>query len=59
LRNRNADRVRAIVNLTGQPHAQVNGELNRLAGIDRITEATVTQLDKRLVEADRWLSKLG
>ncbi|MFN3220143.1 MAG: DEAD/DEAH box helicase [Acidimicrobiales bacterium] len=59
LRTRNADRVRAIVNLTGQSHAQINGELNRLAGIDRITEATVAQLEKRLVEADKWLSRLA
>lgn len=59
LRTRNADRVRAIVNLTGQGHAQINGELNRLSGIDRIAEATVQQLEKRLEQADRWLEKLA
>ncbi len=59
LRTRNADRVRAIVNLTGQSHAHVNGELNRLAGIDRITEATVAQLERRIVEADTWLGRLA
>jgi len=58
LRARNADRVRALVNLTGQPHAAINGELNRLAGITRITDATVPQLEKRLTKADSWLDRL-
>ena len=58
LRARNADRVRALVNLTGQPHAAINGELNRLAGIQRIPDATVTQLEKRLQAADHWLDTL-
>ena len=59
LRTRNADRVRALVNLTGQPHAAINSELNRLAGIGRITDATVPQLEKRLREADSWLTKIS
>ena len=59
LRTRNADRVRALVNLTGQPHAAINSELNRLAGIGRITDATVPQLEKRLQEADSWLTKIS
>ena len=44
LRDQNADIVAALVRRTGRTHAQVNGELNRLAGIVRVTEATVTQL---------------
>ena len=36
-------------------HAQVNAELNRLAGITRVTEATVTQLRSRLDAGERWL----
>lgn len=59
LRTRNADRVRALVNLTGQPHAAINGELNRMAGISRITDATVPQLQKRLDKADAWLTKIS
>lgn len=59
LRTRNADRVRALVNLTGQPHAAINSELNRLAGIGRITDATVPQLEKRLKQADAWLTKIS
>jgi superfamily II DNA or RNA helicase len=59
LRTRNADRVRALVNLTGQPHASINSELNRLAGIARIIDATVPQLEKRLHKADAWLTKIS
>jgi hypothetical protein len=33
----------------------VNAELNRLAGVDRITEATVEQLEKRRDLAAQWL----
>ena len=58
LRSRNADRAKLIAQLTGMGHATVNGELNRLAGVRRISEATVSQLRKRLEHADRWLSKL-
>ncbi len=38
---------------TGQTHAQLNAELNRLSGVRRITEATVAQLRKRLEVAER------
>ncbi len=59
LRTRNADRLRAIVNLTGQSHAQVNGELNRLTGIAKVNDATLDQLEHRLVVADAWLAALA
>ena len=58
LRARNADRARTLVQLTGHEHAYINGELNRLAGVRRISEATVGQLQTRLAHADRWLSRL-
>jgi len=38
--------------------AAVNAELNRQAGIRRITEATVPQLEARLRHAERWLARL-
>jgi superfamily II DNA or RNA helicase len=58
LRAENADRARDIVRYSGLTHAQVNGELNRLSGVGRISEATVEQLESRLAHADRWLSRL-
>ena len=48
LREQNAEIVAALVRRTGQTHAQINGELNRLSGVGRITEATVGQLQRRL-----------
>jgi superfamily II DNA or RNA helicase len=58
LRAGNADRARDIVRMSGLTHAQVNGELNRLSSVGRISEATVEQLESRLGHADRWLSRL-
>jgi superfamily II DNA or RNA helicase len=59
LRELNSARVRRLVHRTRQGHADVNAELNRAVGIRRITEATVVQLEKRLVAADRWLQKIS
>ena len=58
LRTSNADRARLIAQLAGLDHRNVNGELNRLAGVRRISEATVGQLESRLRHADRWLQRL-
>jgi hypothetical protein len=58
LRTDNADRARDIVRVSGLTHAQVNGELNRLASVQKVSEATVEQLENRLRHADRWLSRL-
>jgi superfamily II DNA or RNA helicase len=55
LRERNAERVAEIVRVTGRAHREVNAELNRRAGVRRITEATVDELQRRLDLADRWL----
>jgi superfamily II DNA or RNA helicase len=58
LRNDNANAARDIARRTGQSHAIVNAELNRMAGVRRITEATVAQLESRLRHAERWLARL-
>ena len=58
LRAHNADRAKMIVQLSGMEHARVNSELNRLAGVQRIAEATVSQLQRRLEHADKWLQRL-
>jgi superfamily II DNA or RNA helicase len=53
LREQNAEIVATLVRRTGQSHAQVNSELNRLSGVGRITEATVAQLRRRLEVAEQ------
>lgn len=58
LRDDNAERARRLARLTGLTHAQVNRELNRLTGIDRVTEATTDQLERRLRHADGWVQKV-
>jgi hypothetical protein len=58
LRARNAELARAIARRSGLAHAHVNIELNRLAGVRRITEATLEQLDRRARAADGWLARL-
>jgi superfamily II DNA or RNA helicase len=55
VRDANAELVLELVRHTGWGHAQVNRELNRLAGIDRVSEATLAQLERRLAEGRRWL----
>ena len=55
LRDANADLARELVRVTGWSHPQVNAELNRLAGIRRISEATLEQLDRRLSVGRKWL----
>lgn len=57
LRARNAARVSELVRHANMSHAKVNAELNRLAGITKITQATEEQLVRRLEAADRWLSR--
>ena len=58
LRARNAELARAIARRSGLAHAHVNVELNRMAGVRRITEATLEQLDRRARAADGWLARL-
>ncbi len=47
--------TRRIARLTGLSHAQVNGDLNRRVGLERISEATITQLERRRDHATTWL----
>jgi len=58
LRAGNAERAKLIARLSGRTHQQVNVELNRLAGVRTIGEATVAQLEARLRHADGWLKRL-
>lgn len=55
LRDLNAARAADLVRHANMSHARVNAELNRLAGIRRITEATEADLERRLAAAERWL----
>jgi hypothetical protein len=59
LRDLNADLVVELVRSTGWTHPQVNAELNRLAGIRRISEATLEQLERRSEHARGWLRRAG
>jgi superfamily II DNA or RNA helicase len=58
LRSRNAEQAKTIASLSGRTHAQVNAELNRLAGIRRISDATVDQLERRLHHAGQLLRRI-
>jgi len=59
LRDANTAVARDLARHTGGSHAVINAELNRLAGVRRVTEATVAQLEARLAHAERWLARLG
>lgn len=58
LRTRNADVAKRLVDLTGWNHPRVQGEMNRLAGVSKVSSATVEQLERRLRYAESWLRKL-
>ena len=58
LRDANASVAQELVHLTGWPHARVNAELNRRAGIAKVTQATTEQLERRLRHAESWLRKV-
>ena len=57
LRDANADLARALVARTGLTHAKVNAEMNRLAGVKKVTEATLEQLERRLRYGESWLRR--
>ena len=59
LRVANAEAAKDIARVSGMAFAVVNLELNRLAGIRRVTEATEAQLQARLEAARRWQWRLG
>lgn len=58
LRQRNAELAKRLVDLTGWPHARVQAEMNRLAGVARVSTATVDQLERRLRFAESWQRRL-
>ncbi len=55
LRRINTNLAKELVDLTGRPHATVNDELNRRAGISKVAEATIIQLGKRSRAAEEWI----
>jgi superfamily II DNA or RNA helicase len=59
LRDANATLARDLARRTKLSHAKVNAELNKRAGVDKVTEATVPQLQKRLRAAERWLTQVA
>ncbi len=59
LRRANLEVARVIVRRTGRSHAEVNAELNRLAGLTGVSEATADQLRRRLEHAKRWQARLN
>lgn len=59
LRSVNSSLVIEISKLTGQAHSQINKVLNKSCGINKISEASVIQLNKRSREAEKWLELAG
>jgi superfamily II DNA or RNA helicase len=59
LRLANAEAAKDITRSSGLTFAAVNLELNRQAGIRRVTEATEGELQARLHAARRWQWRLG
>jgi hypothetical protein len=57
LRDLNADIAKSLVARTGWAHSKVNGEMNRLAGVEKVSTATLEQLERRLRYAESWLRK--
>ncbi|MGD9999097.1 MAG: DEAD/DEAH box helicase [Ilumatobacteraceae bacterium] len=55
LRAKNAWVAQRLVDLTGLSHREVNAEMNRRAGVAKVTLATVEQLERRLRYAESWL----
>ncbi len=57
LRARNAFVAQRLVDITGLGHGKVNAEMNRLAGVAKVSAATSEQLDRRLKYAESWLRR--
>ncbi len=49
--------VRDLATLTGQTHAQINAELNRMSGVSKVAEASVAQLERRARAAADWYER--
>ncbi|CAN5519936.1 DEAD/DEAH box helicase [soil metagenome] len=59
MRQLNADLARVLARRANLDHKAVNAELNRKAGIQRIADATVPQLERRLEFGEKWLARLS
>jgi hypothetical protein len=59
LREQNSAAVTDLAHSTGKSHATLNADLNRRAGIRRISEATVRQLEKRLELAKGMMRRIS
>jgi superfamily II DNA or RNA helicase len=57
LREQNSELVRELSHAMQKTHAEVNGLLNRKIGIRQVSEATVRQLERRLVLARSLLTR--
>lgn len=57
LRDLNAELARLISVKTSKSHANVNFELNRLSGVNKVSEATVDQLARRARAAQEWVDR--
>lgn len=57
LRGRNAAVAQRLVDITGLSHGRVNAEMNRLAGVAKVSAATTDQLERRLRYAESWLRR--
>ncbi len=57
LRTANAELARELAVVTARSHAQINAELNRLAGVRKVSEARADQLDRRKRMAEEWLNR--
>src|SRR6185369_16833444 len=58
LREQNSTAVADLAHSTGKSHATLNAELNRRAGIRRISEATIRQLERRLEVATGMMRRI-
>ena len=58
LRTRNADVAKRLVDITGWGHARIQSEMNNLAGVSKVSTATVDQLERRLRYSESWLRRL-
>jgi superfamily II DNA or RNA helicase len=58
LRELNSAAITDLVHSTGKSHATLNTDLNRRAGIRRISEATVRQLERRLELAKGMMRRI-
>ncbi|WP_195210263.1 DEAD/DEAH box helicase [Actinomarinicola tropica] len=58
LRAINADLARQLARYTGLTHQEVNQRLNAEAGIRRIADAAVDELQRRIDRAERWMANL-